>query len=181
MAKPKRKQKNTIADGTLTAKQEAFCRHYVDTGIASEAYRMSYDTSNMKPDTIWSAACRLLDNCKVTARIAEIQRENDECSKVDRAKIERVLMDIIEVDPANLYDYDEKTGKYRMKSPSQMPRRVRRALKTIKNNKGVVSYEFNGKTEAARLLGAWNGWNAPTQINVGGNIKHELRIGYDEE
>ena len=181
MKKEKRKQKNTIADGSLTAKQEAFCRHYVDTGIASEAYRMSYDTSNMKPDTIWSAACRLLDNCKVAARIAEIQREYAEDSKIERQRVERVLMDIVSADPSELYVYDEKTGKYRLKSPCQMPRRVRNALKTIKNNKGVVSYEFNGKTEAARLLGAWNGWNAPTQIDIGGKVKQEIRIGFDDE
>ena len=181
MKKEKRKQRNTIADGTLTAKQEAFCRHYVDTGIASEAYRMSYDTSNMKPDTIWSAACRLLDNSKVAARIAEIQREYAEASKIERQRVERVLMDIVSADPSELYVYDEKTGKYRLKSPCQMPRRVRNALKTIKNNKGVVSYEFNGKTEAARLLGAWNGWNAPTQIDIGGKVKQEIRIGFDDE
>ena len=58
---------------------------------------------------------------------------------------------------------------------------MRNALKTIKNNKGVVSYEFNGKTEAARLLGAWNGWNAPTQIDIGGKTKQEIRIGFDDE
>ncbi len=181
MTKPKKKQKNTIADSTLTAKQEAFCRYYVDTGIAAEAYRMAYDAANMKADTIWSAACRMLANSKVDARIKEIQQEYAEQSRVERKKVEKTLMDIIQVDPADLYTYDEKTGKYRMKSPCQMPRRVRNALKTIKNNKGVVSYEFNGKTEAARLLGAWNGWNAPTQIDLGGKVQQEIRIGFDEE
>lgn len=34
----------------LTEKQERFYRHYLDTdGNASEAYRMSYDTSKMQP------------------------------------------------------------------------------------------------------------------------------------
>ena len=34
----------------LTFKQEKFCKYYVDTeGNASEAYRMSYDASKMKP------------------------------------------------------------------------------------------------------------------------------------
>ena len=181
MKKEKRKQKNTIADDTLTAKQEAFCRYYVDTGNATEAYRMSYDCSKMKSETIWSAACRLLANCKVTARINEIKQEYAERSKVDRAKVEKVLMDIIQVDPAEMYTYDENTGKLRIKSPSQMPKHIRRALKSIKNNKGVVSYEFNGKTEAARLLGSWNGWNAPTQIDIGGKTKQEIKIGFDDD
>ena len=179
--KDKRKQKNTIADGTLTAKQEAFCRHFVDTGIASEAYRMAYNTERMKPESIWANASQLLSDTKVTQRVEEIKREYAEASKVDRQKVERVLMDIVSADPSELYVYDERTGKYRLKSPCQMPRRVRNALKTIKNNKGVVSYEFNGKTEAARLLGAWNGWNAPTQIDIGGKTKQEIRIGFDDE
>ena len=166
---------------SLTAKQEAFCQYYVDTGIATEAYRMAYDTSGMKPSTTWSNSCRLLSNSKVAARISEIQLERAERSRVDRKKVERTLMDIILVDPAELYTYDDKTGKYRMKSPCQMPKRLRSALKTIKNNKGVVSYEVNGKTEAARLLGAWNGWNAPTQIDIGGKMKQEIRIGFDDE
>lgn len=181
MAKEKRKQKNTIAEDTLTAKQEAFCRYYVDTGNATEAYRMAYDTANMKQATIWSAACRLLANCKVTARINEIRQEYAERSKVDREKVEKVLMDIIQVDPAEMYTYDENTGKVKVKYPSQMPKHIRRALKSIKKNKGVTSYEFNGKTEAARLLGAWNGWNAPTQIDLGGKVKQEIRIGFDDE
>ena len=181
MKKEKRKQKNTIADGTLTAKQESFCRHYVDTGIASEAYRMAYNTERMKPESIWCNASQLLSDTKVAQRIEEIRREYAELSKVERKRVEQTLMDIIQVDPAELYTYDEKTGKYRMKSPAQMSRRLRNALKTIKNNKGVVSYEFNGKTEAARLLGSWNGWNAPTQIDIGGNVKQEIRIGFDDE
>lgn len=162
-------------------KQEAFCRHYVDTGNATEAYRMSYDTSNMKPETIWSNASRLLVSSKVAARINEIQQEYAMRSNVDRKRVERVLMDIVQVDPADMYIYDDNTGKVKLKTPTQMPGHVRRALKSIKNNRGVVSYEFNGKTEAARLLGAWNGWNAPTQIDIGGRDKQELTIGFDDD
>ena len=181
MKEAMKKQKNTIADGTLTAKQEAFCRNYVDTGIASEAYRMSYNAEHMKPESIWCNASQLLSNTKVAQRIEEIRREYAEASKVERKKVESVLMDIIIADPSELYTYDQKTGKHRLKAPSQMPKRIRNALKKIKNNNGVVSYEFNGKTEAARLLGAWNGWNAPTQIDIGGKVKQEIRIGFDDE
>lgn len=181
MNRENRKHRNTIADGTLTAKQEAFCRHYVDTGIASEAYRMAYNTERMKPESIWSNASQLLNDTKVTLRIEEIRREYAEASKVERKKVEKVLMDIIIADPSELYIYDQSTGKTRLKSPGQMPRRLRNALKKIKNSKGVVSYEFNGKTEAARILGAWNGWNAPTQIDIGGKMTQEIRIGFDDE
>lgn len=168
----------------LTEKQERFCQFYLDTdGNASEAYRMAYDASNMQPDTIWSCASRLLDNRKVAARIDEIRAERAAASIPERKKVEKVLMDIITSDPNDLYTVDPKTGKIKMKSPNQLPKRMRNALKKIKNNKGVVEYEFNGKVEAARLLGSWNGWDAPKEVNVstGSNVKGELRIGFDDE
>lgn len=58
---------------TLTAKQEAFCVQYVKLGNASEAYRVVYDASNMKPDTVNRAAKQLLDNPKIATRLSEIR------------------------------------------------------------------------------------------------------------
>ena len=153
----------------LTFKQEKFCKYYVDTeGNASEAYRMSYDASKMKPETIWSAASRLLANSKVSARISEIKQQRAKETEVERKTVEKV---------------DPVTGKTKMRSPSQLPKRARNALKKIQNNRGVVNYEFNGKTEAARILGAWNGWEADKNVNIkggDGNKVGELRIGFED-
>ena len=50
----------------LTLKQEAFCRAYVETGNASEAYRTAYPTSLTWTDAgVWSQASQLLRNSKV--------------------------------------------------------------------------------------------------------------------
>lgn len=168
----------------LTLKQEKFCQYYVDTdGNASEAYRMAYDATNMQPETIWSNASRLANSSKVSARINAIMKERAEQSKVKRETVEKVLMDIVTADPADVFLIDEKTGRVKVKNAKQLPRNVRNALKIIKNNKGVISYEFNGKTEAARLLGSWNGWNAPQEVNLKSDNKvaGELRIGFDDE
>lgn len=166
----------------LTLKQENFARFYVDTGNASEAYRMAYDAEGMKPESVWTNASILLGNAKVAQRVKELQKEYQESRVVSREKVEQILMDIIETDPSDLYYADKNTGKIKMKSPSQLPKRVRNALKSISNNKGVVKYEFNGKTEAARLLGSWHGWNAPTEVKVGGTGPNdEIRIGFDDE
>ena len=58
----------------LTPKQETFAMAYVETGNASEAYRMSYDVS---PDTtessIWVNASKVRNNDKVSLRIEELQ------------------------------------------------------------------------------------------------------------
>jgi phage terminase small subunit len=59
---------------TLTGKQEAFARAYVETGNASEAYRKAYTVKpNTKPETVWANASRVLADSKVAARVAELQ------------------------------------------------------------------------------------------------------------
>ena len=169
----------------LTEKQERFCNYYLDCdGNASEAYRMAYDASKMQPETIWSNASRMLASNKVATRIAELRSERAEASKVNREKVEKILMDIVTMDPNDLYIVDPVTGKIKLKSPNQMPKRVRNAMKKISNDKGKVSYEFNGKVEAAKLLASMNGWNAPQQIALTGKDgakTNEIRIGFDDD
>lgn len=157
----------------LTPKQERFCRHYVEIGNASEAYRLSYNCANMKQSTVWDCACKLLANPKVAHRVEELMAEYAEATRVDRAKVEKVLMGIVEVDPSDMYYIDEVTGRPRLKAPNQMPVHMRKALKKIKNSKGEVSYEFNGKTEAARLLASMNGWEAPKEVKMTGDMSIE--------
>lgn len=170
-------------DRALTLKQENFCQYYVDIeGNASEAYRMAYNTSKMKAESIWTEASLLLSNPKVSQRINEIKEKRAEDSAVRREAVEKVLYDIVMADPKDLYVLDDLTGKVKLKRPDQMPKRIRNAMRKITNKKGEVSYEFTGKTEAARLLGAWNGWDADKTINVknDGSKIGELRIGFDE-
>lgn len=169
----------------LTEKQERFCNYYLDCdGNASEAYRMAYDASKMQPETIWSNASRMLASNKVAARIDELRAQRAEASKVNREKVEKVLMDIVMMDPNDLYIVDPVTSRIKLKSPNQMPKRVRNAMKKISNDKGKVSYEFNGKVEAAKLLASMNGWNAPQQIALtgkDGTKTNEIRIGFDND
>ena len=57
----------------LTVKQEAFCLAYIETGNASEAYRRSYDVQDMKPESINRKAKELIDNGKITHRVARLK------------------------------------------------------------------------------------------------------------
>lgn len=180
MAKDDKRPK--AANG-LTEKQERFCHYYLDTGNMSEAYRMAYDTSNMKPESVNRLAFALTENIKIASRIDELRAQRAEESKVSREKVESVLMDIVMSDPNDLYTMDPKTGRIKMKSPNQLPKRARNALKKIQNKRGEVTYEFNGKTEAARLLASMNGWEAERKVAITNGDKpiSELRIGFDEE
>lgn len=60
----------------LTPKQEGFCRVYIETGNATEAYRQAYNCSVMKPNSIGRKAHELMGNVKIAARIAELQADH---------------------------------------------------------------------------------------------------------
>lgn len=60
----------------MTPKQERFAQLYIELGNASEAYRQSYDAARMKAETVHRSAKEMLDNPKVSARLAELNAEH---------------------------------------------------------------------------------------------------------
>jgi len=77
----------------LTKKQEAFALAYVETGIASDAYRRSYDCQNSTDEVIWTQSCLLLKNQKVAKRIDELQAESRERNNITIDSLTKMLMD----------------------------------------------------------------------------------------
>lgn len=69
----------------LTGKQEAFAKLVAGGAVLSDAYRECYAADTMKDSTVWSEACRLAQNPKVSARIKDIQADME----ADRRTIER--------------------------------------------------------------------------------------------
>jgi phage terminase small subunit len=58
----------------LTLKQEAFSQAYISLGIGSDAYKKAgYSYLSKSDKSIHEAACRVLNNSKVQARIKELQ------------------------------------------------------------------------------------------------------------
>lgn len=53
----------------VTEQQEKFCRVFVETGNASEAYRQSYKADRKSANSVAVDASRLLDNPNVNLRI----------------------------------------------------------------------------------------------------------------
>ena len=58
----------------LTSKQLEFCKYYLQSVHITEAYMQSYDTENMKDQTIYKEASKLLKNYKVAEFIERIQK-----------------------------------------------------------------------------------------------------------
>lgn len=98
----------------LTAKQEAFCIAYIETGNASEAYRRSYNAGKMKPETINRNAKALLDNNKIATRLQELR-----APAVEKAQItlEQHLADL-----QRLRDLAEASEKYGPAVTAEMAR-----------------------------------------------------------
>lgn len=67
----------------LTAKQEAFCLEFVKGIDASKAYRSVYDCAKSSDKTVWRSAKQLMDNPKVSARIAELRKPAAEAAQYD--------------------------------------------------------------------------------------------------
>jgi len=62
----------------LTAKQEAFCQGIADGLGQADSYRAAYDAEDMKENSIYVNASKLMKNAKVTQRIAELKSQVQE-------------------------------------------------------------------------------------------------------
>ena len=74
----------------LTAKQEAFCAGLANGLSNADAYRQSYDTSNMKAATVHNEACKLASAPHIAARVdaivSEAKRKNSMFTDKQRLK-----------------------------------------------------------------------------------------------
>ena len=81
----------------LTAKQEAFAKQVAGGAILSEAYRECYSAEGMRDSTIWSEACKLAQNPKVSTRVKVLQAENEASQRTrDQRLREHVLKRLME-------------------------------------------------------------------------------------
>lgn len=76
----------------LTNFQEQFCREYVKTGNASEAYRtVSPNAKNWLDKSVWEKACHMMARVNVGSRIAELQAQ---CAIKANASIESLAAEL---------------------------------------------------------------------------------------
>lgn len=75
----------------LTPKQEAFARAYVETGNASEAYRLAYNPEKMSDPSIAVEACRLLAHPKVSLMVNRLRTKASERHEITIDTITEML------------------------------------------------------------------------------------------
>ena len=79
----------------LTPKQDGFCLSYVETGNASEAYRLNYNVENMKPVTVKKRASELLNNGDITGTIQQLRKDHSERHNITVDGITTMYKDVI--------------------------------------------------------------------------------------
>lgn len=104
----KRPGVNTKGDpDKLTHKQQGFVNSILAGEDQSTAYRQNYDTSRSTDKTIHEAACRLMLNSKVAARLTagfkRMEAKALNSAAMMRVRVEKVLMDATHEDkPDNI-------------------------------------------------------------------------------
>lgn len=80
----------------LTMKQEKFCREYLLTGSATQAYKNSYNTEKMKKESINNKGYQMLQKVDIRSRIDELRDKVEELTGVTKAKMIGTLQEVIE-------------------------------------------------------------------------------------
>jgi hypothetical protein len=159
----------------LTPKQEKFSIEYLNTGNASKAYRMAYDTSKMKPATINRKAKELLDHGKITARLDELLAPALKKLDVTIEKTLRRLMRGQEFDVRNLYHPDG-----RPKQPNEIDDDTAGAIVGVKwTADGGYEYKIIDVKGCTELLGRHLGIFAQTVVPPAEDNSQHLHVHFD--
>lgn len=115
-----------ITPRPLTAKQEAFCQAYVETGSGSEAFKMAYNAENCLPNTIANKAISLRYEPRIAARISELRNM---VARNNQATLDELLVNLTEMvrfDPGEIFD---ETGA--MLPIKKMPKAARQMITSL--------------------------------------------------
>lgn len=132
MGVPRRKDKRG-----LTAKQELFCRYYIQRlGVSEDeckvnAYRKAYNCKSVNFDTHRTAANELLKNPSVTLRIEELKARVAEKLTTDTAETISRNVRSRDIDPLDLFNRDAETGKLYPKALDEIPKEIRVLLHPV--------------------------------------------------
>lgn len=148
----------------LTPKQEKFCNGYVETGNASEAYRNAYNCKNMKPNTVNRKAKELLDNGKISARVAELQSELQRRSDIQKDDIIRELANIIRTRVTDVLKINGSSVT--IKKIEDLPDDVLSAIESVKCIGGNIEVKLFNKINAIDKLSKMMGWESAQAFKI---------------
>lgn len=172
----------------LTHQQELFCQYVLDAygtdtrGILVAAYRKAYNCkSDAKSETHYSNASRLMNDSKIIARLEQLREEQSRYSTISRERLISDDVEILDLDPLSLWIQDERTGQWRMRAPHEIPKKIRKLIKFVKNGKRLIP-DVDKDAAKKRLIDVL-GFASARDINLTTSniVNGELRIGFDDE
>lgn len=100
-----KRHKSAKTHNGLTEKQEHFSQLIAEGYNYSQAYRAAYNTENMKPASVWHAACQLANTPTVSGRINDLiierNKENSAMAETRAARVCAFLESMIEKEEAS--------------------------------------------------------------------------------
>jgi phage terminase small subunit len=159
----------------LTQRQDAFCRLFIQTGVAVDAYEAAYDTEGGNRATARVNAYRLLKNPKVQQRIRELQDAAADRSLRSTTALIQELQEAVDADINELVRLDVGCcrhchgigGKYQFKDGDEWAL----AFATALDSKGVIpvpsdagGYGFDPHREVNPSCGECLGAGVPRVI-----------------
>lgn len=88
-----------VPDTLLTSQQEGFCRDYVDSNNASQAYRMNFNGRGVDGVIVHRLASELKAKPAIIGRIKELQKEAASAAIVSARQLLQDWVDIADADP----------------------------------------------------------------------------------
>lgn len=161
----------------LTQKRENFCLKYVETGNASEAYRLAYSAERMKPETINNNAYKLLQDNEIKTRIEELKAMAVSDAIMTREEaLERLSMmarvkitDIAEFTESVIGEDengDQVMGTtWRILNSADIPAHAAASIKSVTATKFGPKLEMHDPQSAIQQLAKMQGWDAPTKVD----------------
>ncbi len=145
----------------LTPKQEKFCNKYLECGNASEAFRFAYNCSKMKDSTINERSSRLLDEYKISTRVAELQAEQKAKSDITKEYILKKLQAIAD---SKITDYVYFNGsEIQFYDFSLLSEKQIEAIESIKHGRYGIEIRLHGKSWSIERICKMLGFDAPVK------------------
>lgn len=162
----------------LTIKQENFCNYYLECGNASEAYRRAYNSANMKDETIWSRASKLLAEYKVSTRVEELRKQANDLSRITKERILKELSNMAFSSISEMHNTWIERKEFDKLTDSQKASIKSISTKVLKKNVGTkedpqivdvefVKIELYDKIKAIECINKMLGYNEPEKVDVG--------------
>jgi hypothetical protein len=162
----------------LTIKQENFCNYYLECGNASEAYRRAYNAANMKDETIWSRASKLLAEYKVSTRVEELRKQANDLSRITKERILKELSNMAFSSISEMHNTWIERKEFDKLTNSQKASIKSISTKVLKKNIGTkedpqivdvefVKIELYDKIKAIECINKMLGYNEPEKVDVG--------------